>query len=137
MGGEKIMSDQESGPRHAGQPFAPPPGYGAQARVRQDVALPAPQAMPPAAYGQYAVQPVVAPKSPGIAVVASLFIPGLGSMISGRGGKGALILACYIVACITCLVLVGFVLAPACWIWGMVSGHQDAKRWNAAHGIIS
>lgn len=88
-------------------------------------------------YAQYQAQPMIAPKSPGVAVVASLFIPGLGSMISGRGGRGALILACYIVACISCLILVGFLLASAAWIWGMASGYQDARRWNAARGIVS
>lgn len=36
--------------------------------------------------------PYVQPKSPGLAVLASFFIPGLGSMISGNGGIGALIL---------------------------------------------
>jgi len=47
---------------------------------------------PPAQYPQQHQQPypqmMVAPKSPGVAVLASFFIPGLGSMISGRGGMG-------------------------------------------------
>jgi TM2 domain-containing membrane protein YozV len=83
------------------------------------------------------VRPVIQPHSAELAVVASFFIPGLGSMLNKKAGKGVLILACYIVAWISTIVLVGFILAPAVWIWGMVSAHGDAHRWNRAHGIIS
>ena len=58
-------------------------------------------------------------------------------MTSGAGGVGALILACYVVSWISALFLIGFVLAPAVWIWGMIHAHSAAVRWNAAHGIVS
>ena len=79
----------------------------------------------------------VAPKSPAQAVVLSLFIPGLGSMTSGAAGIGTLILGCYIVSWILTLVLIGFILAPAVWIWGMIHAHGAARQWNLNHGIIS
>lgn len=92
-------------------------------------------------FGQQYQQPhpqmMVAPKSPGVAVLASFFIPGLGSMISGRGGLGALILCLYFVSWILTIVLVGFIGVIGCWIWGMVQGHADAVAWNRSHGIIS
>jgi len=88
---------------------------------------------PPAQYPQM----MVAPKSPGLAVVASFFIPGLGSMISGRGGLGALILCLYVVSWILTIVIVGFIGVLAFWIWGMIQGYSDAVAWNRRHGIIS
>jgi TM2 domain-containing membrane protein YozV len=70
-------------------------------------------------------------------VVASFFIPGLGSMLNEKVGKGIGILACYIVSLVLVLVLVGFIAAPAVWIWGMVAANNDAHKWNRAHGILS
>jgi hypothetical protein len=57
------MSSPESGPRHAAQPFAPPPGYGERIAAQQRAALPPPQTMAPQ-YAQYQAQPMIAPKSP-------------------------------------------------------------------------
>ncbi len=79
----------------------------------------------------------IAARSAGVAVLCSFFLPGLGSMVNGKVGKGLLILGCYIVSAILCLVVVGFLLAPACWIWGMVAGANDANLWNREHGLIS
>jgi TM2 domain-containing membrane protein YozV len=96
---------------------------------------------PPAQYPQQHQQPypqmMVAPKSPGVAVLASFFIPGLGSMISGRGGMGALILCLYIVSWILTIVLIGFIGVFGFWLWGMIQGYADAVAWNRSHGIIS
>jgi hypothetical protein len=79
----------------------------------------------------------VAPKSPGQAVLLSFLIPGLGSMTSGAGGIGSLILVCYVISWISTLFIVGFLLVPCVWIWGMIQAHSSARRWNAQHGIIS
>jgi TM2 domain-containing membrane protein YozV len=80
---------------------------------------------------------VVAPKNPVLHLVLSFFIPGLGTMLAGKPGQGVLLLAAYIGACLLCLVLIGFVLVPAIWIWGMVDAYKAAQKWNAAHGVIS
>ena len=88
-------------------------------------------------YGQPYPQMMVAPKSPGVAVLASFFIPGLGSMISGRGGMGALILCLYFVSWILTIVFIGFIGVFGFWIWGMIQGYADAVAWNRSHGIIS
>jgi TM2 domain-containing membrane protein YozV len=92
---------------------------------------------PAAPYPQQYPPMMVAPKSPGVAVLASFFIPGLGSMISGRGGMGALILCLYVLSWILTIVLIGFIGVLGCWIWGMAQGHADAVAWNRSHGIIS
>ena len=101
--------------------------------------LPVPQGyqQPVQPMGQPAVYQHVQGRSAAVAVIASLFIPGLGSMLNEKVGKGILILACYIVAWVTTIVLIGFVLAPAVWIWGMVAANNDAHAWNRAHGILS
>jgi TM2 domain-containing membrane protein YozV len=100
-------------------------------------------------YGNYPQQPMhpqpygigypqqVAPKNPGLALVASFFIPGLGTLINGNVGLGIAIFAAYCVAWILCLVIIGFVLLPAVWVWGMIDAYQGAKKWNTAHGIVS
>jgi len=106
------------------QPYpGPPPGYYAQP----------PGYPPPAAYPA----PMVAPKSPGVAVLASFFLPGLGSMISGNGGIGALILILYVVSWVLTLIFIGFIGVFAFWVWGMVQAHSDAVAWNRRYGIIS
>jgi TM2 domain-containing membrane protein YozV len=69
--------------------------------------------------------------------IVSIFVPGVGSMINGSVGRGLIILGSYIVACVLCLVLIGFIIAPAVWIWGIIDGALSADRWNRKHGIIS
>lgn len=126
-----------------GQPY-PPQGYPQQGYPPQYGQQPQPQPYPqafgqvyPQQYGQPYPPVMVAPKSPGLAVLASFFIPGLGSMISGRGGTGALILGLYVVSWFLIIVVVGIFGVFGCWIWGMVQGYSDAVAWNRSHGIIS
>lgn len=105
---------------------APAPAYDA---------MPAPPRFypppPPPSYGY------VAPKSPGLALLASFFIPGLGTMINGEVGKGVGILVGYIVSCILVVVVIGLAGMLGFWIWGMVDAYRGAQRWNARHGILS
>ncbi len=121
----------------------PPGDEAAQYQTRpneqlQADALPAvPPPPPPPGYGQPMVYQQVQAHSAALGVIASFFVPGLGSMLNEKVGKGIGILVSYIVAVALCLVLVGFVLAPAVWIWGMVAANNDAHGWNRAHGILS
>ncbi len=87
---------------------------------------------------------VVSPKSVGLAVIASFFLPGLGSIINGQGGKGAVILVSYLVLqflfWLTIWFLLGLIFLPfilGLWVWGMYDGYEGARRWNASHGILS
>lgn len=79
----------------------------------------------------------VAPKSPAVAVLASFFIPGLGSMLNGETGKGVIILVLYAISWGFSLILIGIPFLIATWIFGMVDANSGAKRWNLQHGIIS
>jgi TM2 domain-containing membrane protein YozV len=98
-------------------------------------------ALVPAAGGYIAVPPqgtvAIAPKSPGIGLLVSFFLPGVGSMINGNGGIGALILILYFVGWALSFFLIGIPLVIGAWIWGLVDGYTSAQRWNRAHGILS
>jgi TM2 domain-containing membrane protein YozV len=82
-------------------------------------------------------QPVVAPKSPGLALLASFFIPGLGQLINGEAAKGILMFFGYLFSYVLMFVLIGFLTAPAIWIWAMVDAYTGAQRWNLERGIVS
>src|SRR4051812_13556773 len=75
---------------------------------------------------------VVAPpaKNPGVAVVLSFFVSGLGQLYNGEIGKGIGFLIAYSVAWILTLVLIGFVIVPIIWIFGMVDAYHSAERIN-------
>jgi TM2 domain-containing membrane protein YozV len=79
----------------------------------------------------------VAPKNPGLALLASFFIPGLGSMLNGNVLMGIIVFVCDVIAWISLTILIGFVLVPVVWIWGMIHAYHGAKRWNRKHGILS
>ena len=81
--------------------------------------------------------PMVAPKSPGLALLASFFIPGLGQLINGEAAKGVLMFFGYVFSFALMFVLIGFLTAPAIWIWGMVDAYTGAQRWNLQRGIVS
>jgi TM2 domain-containing membrane protein YozV len=95
------------------------------------------QNMQPGGYPGAVQQPVVAPRNPAVALLLSFFIPGLGSMVNGRVGIGALILGLYILGYILILVFVGIFVVIGVWIWGMVDAYKAAQAWNQAHGIVS
>jgi len=102
----------------------PPPG-----------STPSPSVPAPHPHGGYPAQ--VAPKNPGIALVASFFFPGLGSLMNGEAGKGIGIFVGYVFSWMLTIILIGFIGVFGFWVWGMVDGYQGARKWNAAHGIIS
>ena len=116
--------------------------YGQQQPQYQQPQYPAqqdPQPYPqqwPQPYGQPPAMAIV-PKSPGVALLLSLLIPGVGSIYAGNVALGVIILVASLIADVLCLVVIGFVLAPAVWIWGMIAAYLDAQRWNRERGIIS
>lgn len=90
----------------------------------------------PTSYGMVSATSV-APKNPTLALIASFFIPGLGTMLNGEGGKGAGILIGYLVCIPLSFIVIGIPGMLAFWVWGMVDGYQGAQRWNARYGILS
>ena len=54
-------------------------------------------------------QMMVAPKNPAVSLLASFFLPGLGSMINGEVGKGVGILIGYLVSFVLLFVFIGII----------------------------
>ncbi|WP_203589791.1 hypothetical protein [Streptomyces sp. SID13031] len=129
-------------PHQPGYPVPQQPGYPPQPGYPQQPGYP-PQAgypqqqMYPQQYGVGYPQQQVAAKNPGLALVASFFIPGLGSLINGNVGIGIAIMIAYFVSWLLVFVLIGIPMVFLVWIWGMVDAYQSAKKWNIAHGILS
>jgi TM2 domain-containing membrane protein YozV len=98
----------------------------------------------PAPYQQpypmgYAAAPAmqVAPKNPGIALLISFFIPGVGSLYAGKTTTGVIILIGYIISWLLTLIIIGFVGVFGFWVWGMIDAYQAAQSWNRERGIES
>ena len=80
---------------------------------------------------------MIVPKNPAVGVIISFFVPGVGSMVNGSVGRGAIILGVYALGWILSLFLIGIPILIGAWIWGMADGYLSAQRWNQAHGIVS
>ena len=79
----------------------------------------------------------LAPKNPGVSLIASFFLPGLGTMLNGEVGKGVGILVGYFACLFLFFLIVLLLAAVGIWVWGMVDAYQGAQQWNRRHGILS
>ena len=76
----------------------------------------------------------VSPPSEGTAITAlvlNLIIPGVGSLVAGRTSQGVVQLVLWVVSFPLMVVLIGFPMLLAVWIWSLVSGIQileESKR---------
>ena len=114
------------GAQRYGMPAFGAQGYGAQQFGVQPYEPP-----------QFGMQPYAqaARKEPALSLLASFFLPGLGSMINGEGGKGAGIMILWMFGLLLSVVLIGVPIAFGAWVWGMVDGYSGAQRHNARHGL--
>ncbi|HEY8368474.1 MAG TPA: hypothetical protein VIM86_04090 [Thermodesulfobacteriota bacterium] len=76
-------------------------------------------------------------KSPGLAAVLSFFWPGLGQIYNGQIAKGLVFVALAAVFGWLMMVVVGFVLYPILWIYGIYDAYRTAERINAERGTLS
>ena len=74
-------------------------------------------------------------KNPAVSLLASFFIPGLGTMLNGEVGKGIGILVGYFACLFLFFLIVPLLVAVGLWVWGMVDAYQGAQQWNRRHGI--
>jgi len=79
----------------------------------------------------------VAAKNPGVSLIASFFLPGLGTMLNGEVGKGVGILVGYFACLFLFFLVVPLLAAVGIWVWGMVDAYRGAQQWNRRHGILS
>ncbi len=76
-----------------------------------------------------------APKNPGVAVLLSFLLAGLGQIYNGQIGKGVAFMISYFCSLVLMWVLIGFIIAPILWIWSMVDAYKTAERINAQSGV--
>jgi len=69
-------------------------------------------------------------KSPGIAAVLSFLWPGLGQIYNGQFGKGIAFIILSAIAAVLIFVLIGCLLYPAIWIYGMYDAYHEAEKIN-------
>ncbi|MDC5698282.1 DUF2510 domain-containing protein [Intrasporangium calvum] len=128
-------------PHHSGAPPAPSPSPSAwpapQPHLRQVDPWASTIAQGPWIHTGPGPHSLVAPKNPALSLLASFFVPGLGSMINGNTARGLGILVGYCISWLLIIVFVGIFGVMGFWIWGMVDAYQGARTWNARHGIIS
>lgn len=69
-------------------------------------------------------------KSMLLAVILSIFLPGLGQIYLGLDNKGAILLVAYVVSAILILLIIGFILVIIIWIWALVDTIRSASALN-------
>jgi TM2 domain-containing membrane protein YozV len=79
--------------------------------------------MPNMAHAALLLSGPTAQKSPGVALLLSLLICGVGQMYNGQIAKGILML-------IGCILAWSFYLGWIVWLWGMVDAYSTAKDMN-------
>jgi hypothetical protein len=87
---------------------------------------------------------VILPKTPALAVLLSLFLPGLGSAVSGNLPAGTLLFGCAAFSAMAARcaasppsrAILVLILATV-WLAGLAAAHHDARHWNRRHGIES
>lgn len=72
-------------------------------------------------------------KSPGIALVLSFLIAGLGQLYNGEFAKGIIFIVLSFVFFVLMIFLIGIPLYIALWIYSMYDAYKGAERFNAAH----
>jgi TM2 domain-containing membrane protein YozV len=122
-------------PPPANQGYQPPPGhYGYPPGPYQRTYQQSPYQQSPYPPG-YQGPPVVVPKNPGIALLISFFVPGVGSIYAGKTNTGVVILVGYIVSWLLVFVVIGIAGLIGFWVWGLVDAYHAARDWNRARGI--
>lgn len=70
-------------------------------------------------------------KNPGVAAVLSALWIGLGQIYNGEVLKGLLFMVFGVIALLSIIVLIGFILAPLFWIYNIFDAYTTAKEINA------
>ena len=67
-------------------------------------------------------------KEPGIALLLSLLIPGVGQFYNGDVKRGIIIIVCWVVSIFLTFFVIGFFTDAAIWIWAMINAYNVASR---------
>ena len=69
-------------------------------------------------------------KNPGVAAVLSFFWAGLGQIYNGQIMKGLGFMVLYAFSVLLIFVMIGFILVPTVWIFGIWDAYDTAKQYN-------
>lgn len=69
-------------------------------------------------------------KRPSVPLLASLVLPGVGSMINGETRKGGVIFAGFLVSIALSVVLLGIIGMFGFWLWGLIDAYDGATHWD-------
>lgn len=133
-----------TGAPYGQQPFAGG-GYGAPGQydpyqaaafsgIPPDGAMQMYYPVPPYAPGYGAPVYGASRKEPALSLILSFFLPGLGTIINGQGGKGIGIMLGYFMGALLSVILIGLPILFGFWVWGMVDAYSGAKEHNARYG---
>ena len=70
-------------------------------------------------------------KSPGMAILLSIFLPGAGQFYVGRTGRGIAFFCAAVFSYVLIVVLLGLILVPIVVIWAAVDANKLANAHNA------
>lgn len=70
-------------------------------------------------------------KNEGLSAVLSFLFVGLGQIYNGQIGKGILFIVVGVVAVLSMLILIGFLLYPLFWVYNIYDAYTTAKAINA------
>ncbi|KJS73326.1 MAG: hypothetical protein JL56_11500 [Desulfotomaculum sp. BICA1-6] len=69
-------------------------------------------------------------KNPGLAAVLSFLFIGLGQIYNAQIGKGLLLFGGAIVSGFLTMVIIGFILLPVLWLYGIYDAYKTANYLN-------
>lgn len=129
MGEPSTSSDRERGPDEA---FCR--NCGAVISVRAEICpeCGVRQRPPPTSSLDGAVDDLLGGGNPFVAAVLSAVFPGLGQLYNRELEKGLAFVVGGTVAALSAVVLVGFVLYPAVWVYAIYDAYRVAERQGAA-----
>ena len=70
-----------------------------------------------------------------LAIILSVFLPGLGQIYLGLDNKGAIFLIAYVVSAILILILIGFLLCFIIWIWALIDTIISTNALNRGEEV--
>lgn len=70
-----------------------------------------------------------------LAIILSVFLPGLGQIYLGLDNKGALFLIAYVVSAVLILLIIGFFLCIIIWIWALIDTIISTNALNRGEEV--
>jgi len=80
--------------------------------------------------------PTASPKSPGVAAILSILVPGLGHLYSGNPLSAVFWFLAAAIAGALIYILIGFVLLPVVWIGSVIHAYVSTVNYNTRHHVV-